>query len=184
MRVLIDGYNVLKTNPQTVRFLANAASLEQARRMLITRIANAAGLRKAETISLVFDGHIGGLPQQTTERHGRVTVIYSKLGESADTVIKRMVAQDAKPGEIIVITLDREIKDAAQSSGASVANLRSAPPPVSQRKADISGRIARGETGNDDERDSAWERNGTRKKGPAKRAKRSDKGRRDNDLRW
>ncbi len=58
-------------------------------------------------ITVVFDGyHQGGGMEHTTIRSG-VKVIYSRLRERADDVIKRIIAKDRR--EWIVVTSDRSI---------------------------------------------------------------------------
>jgi predicted RNA-binding protein with PIN domain len=45
-----------------------------------------------------------------------IRVIYSRIGEKADSVIKRIISSDRR--EWIVVTSDREIADHAWSSGS------------------------------------------------------------------
>ena len=51
---------------------------------------------------------------------GGVRVIYSKLGEKADSVIKRMISSDKR--EWIVVTSDRDIADHAWRCGSVVVS--------------------------------------------------------------
>jgi len=52
---------------------------------------------------------------------GGLTVVYSKLGEKADSVIKRILSSSTKPW--IVVSSDREISDFAERKGfASVTS--------------------------------------------------------------
>ncbi|NWJ98391.1 MAG: NYN domain-containing protein [Chloroflexi bacterium] len=172
--VIIDGYNLLRTDPELIRLERNG--LESAREALITRLVNASGLRSARSITVVFDGHKNGYPYQTTERraNGRILVIYSKLGESADEVIKRMVAERAgSSGKIRVITRDWEIKNATSESGATSGVMKRRPSFEKAR-----------EKMSEDKEEGGWNQT-TQKKGPAKRTKKSDRKRGpDNDLYW
>jgi len=65
---------------------------------------------------VVFDGwKNGGLNEVSAERGG-VTVIYSKLAEKADAVIKRIITSDRR--EWIVVSSDREIACHAWMTGS------------------------------------------------------------------
>jgi len=62
---------------------------------------------KGHEITVVFDGWKSGGAREETLKTGGVTVIYSRLGENADYVIKRIISRDKR--EWIVITSDRDI---------------------------------------------------------------------------
>ncbi len=66
---------------------------------------------KAHDITVVFDGYKGGQGNESKTVHGGVAVIYSKLAEKADEVIKRIITKDRK--EWIVISSDRDIANHA-----------------------------------------------------------------------
>ena len=68
-------------------------------------------LIKAHDITIVFDGHKEGRGNESKAVRGGVTVIYSKLAEKADEVIKRIITKDRK--EWIVVTSDRDIANHA-----------------------------------------------------------------------
>lgn len=172
--VIVDGYNLLKTDPELAMF--QKVGLEYAREALIKRLLNASGLRSARSITVVFDGHKNGYNYETTERrsNGRLTVIYSKLGESADEVIKRIVAaRSGQAASIRVITRDWEIKDATSQNGATSGVMKRRP---SFEKARQQSR--------EDEDVEGWNQS-TRKKGPAKRTKKGERKKGPgNDVYW
>lgn len=66
---------------------------------------------KGHDITLVFDGWKSGGRHQVQTIAGGILVIYSRLGDRADEVIKAMIEQDRK--EWIVVSSDREIMDHA-----------------------------------------------------------------------
>jgi predicted RNA-binding protein with PIN domain len=103
--LLVDGYNLLGTVK---------AEMENERKSLIHKMFIYCQER-AHYAVVVFDGWKNGLPVETRDRIGRVTVIYSKLNETADTVIKRIIAKRQK--EWIVISSDREIINTALKHG-------------------------------------------------------------------
>ena len=102
----VDGYNVIKRDPALAQL--QGRSLELARDALVRRL-NADPSLRHNSITVVFDGAKGGQPYEHAEQKGRVRVLYSRLGESADEVIKRLV--DAAAGEVRVISNDRELRD-------------------------------------------------------------------------
>jgi len=65
---------------------------------------------------VVFDGWKSGGGREERSTTGGVRVIYSRLGEKADAVIKRIIAGERK--EWIVITSDRDIMSYAWSVGS------------------------------------------------------------------
>ncbi len=64
-------------------------------------------LIKGHDITIVFDGYKAGKGHENKAVRGGVAVIYSKLAEKADEVIKRIITKDRK--EWIVVTSDRDI---------------------------------------------------------------------------
>lgn len=62
---------------------------------------------KAHDITVVFDGYKNGAGTEHVAVRGGVKIIYSRLGEKADNVIKRIVSNEHK--EWIVVSSDRDI---------------------------------------------------------------------------
>lgn len=104
--VVIDGYNLIGTGHR---------NLEAAREALIQALIAYRSTRN-NTIILVFDGHKGGMGPQNRSMRGGVEIVYSGLGESADSVIKRMIGAGKR--DWIVISSDREIVQFAWSHDA------------------------------------------------------------------
>lgn len=103
--ILIDGYNLIGISHQ---------DFEKARNGLIKDLQQYAALKK-HIITIVFDGWKSGQKDQSRIRAGHVTTIFTRLGENADTVIKKMLLPGAKPW--IVVSSDREISDHAFRKG-------------------------------------------------------------------
>jgi predicted RNA-binding protein with PIN domain len=72
--------------------------------------------RKGHDITLVFDGWKTGEGKESQTATGGIKVVYSKIGENADSVIKRMISSDRR--EWIVVTGDRDISQHAWSVGS------------------------------------------------------------------
>lgn len=101
MYILIDGYNLIGTAH---------GDLEKARSNLIKELGRYS-VRKGHDITLVFDGWKDGRASETTTRTAGIKVIYSRIGESADLVIKKILRERERPW--IVVSSDREISDFA-----------------------------------------------------------------------
>jgi hypothetical protein len=108
-KVIIDGYNLLHVSPQlSVR---REELLENARNRLIEKLSRYKR-QKNVSVAIVFDGWKGGMPTQNQEIIKGIKIIYSKLGEKADEVIKHIIANSSE--EVIVVSSDREIRDFAE----------------------------------------------------------------------
>lgn len=112
MRLLIDGYNLMGS-PAGLH-----SDLEQEREELLRDLTMYHRRKKADIV-VVFDGWDKGWPIEKTERRGGLTVVFSKLGEKADLVIKRRI-EAAKGEKSILISSDREIANLAGAHGWDV----------------------------------------------------------------
>lgn len=65
---------------------------------------------------VVFDGWKAGAGTENASVRGGVKVIYSRLGEKADAVIKRLLSSERR--EWIVVSSDRDIAAHAWATGA------------------------------------------------------------------
>jgi predicted RNA-binding protein with PIN domain len=120
MNLIIDGYNLLHIF--SPRLSLSPLQLQQERDRLIDRLSDY-GRQKDLEITIVFDGWQGGWITEQRERRKGIEVIYSKVGEKADDVIKRLVRERGSGS--MVITSDREIsKDAERMSVAAISSDR------------------------------------------------------------
>jgi predicted RNA-binding protein with PIN domain len=88
--------------------------LSAAREKLIRLLSEYRKL-KGHEITVVFDGWKSGGSREETLKTGGIAVIYSRLGENADYVIKRIISRDKR--EWIVVTSDRDIATFAWANG-------------------------------------------------------------------
>jgi uncharacterized protein len=112
MHILIDGYNLIRQS-DTLRRLERV-SLEAGRQALISFLAGYRR-RKGHSITVVFDGWESGSAQEERDYKAGIDIIYSRRGEKADEVIKRITAHTDE--EVIVVSSDREIFSFAQRRG-------------------------------------------------------------------
>ncbi len=99
--ILIDGYNLIGIAHK---------NLEKARNDIIEKLCKYSEL-KGHNITLVFDGWKTGQANETKLRISNINIIYSRLGEKADFVIKKILSEGTRPW--IVVSSDREVSDFA-----------------------------------------------------------------------
>jgi predicted RNA-binding protein with PIN domain len=99
--ILIDGYNLIGVAHK---------DLEKARSGLIEKLSRYSGL-KGHEVTVVFDGWKNGQAVESRLKTGGITVIFSRIGENADSVIKRILKESKRSW--IVVSSDREVSDFA-----------------------------------------------------------------------
>ncbi len=104
--IIIDGYNVIGIDHTNL----------SAQRDGLIRMLSDYRKMKGHDITVVFDGWKSGGYKEESRNAGGIKVIYSRLGENADSVIKRIICSAKK--EWIVISSDRDITARAWSCGS------------------------------------------------------------------
>ena len=118
MKLIIDGYNLIRQSESLQRF--ERFSLEEGRKELIRRLSHFKR-RRGHKITVVFDGWIHGSAREERHTEGGITVIFSKRGEKADEVIKRLALQTGSA--LTVVTSDRSIADfITRRGGVAIAS--------------------------------------------------------------
>ena len=115
--ILVDGYNVIKRD---VSFQAlSAKNLAAARQLLVNQLAT----RYRHTphqVTVVFDGD--GVSEQSTQDR-RVRIMYSRAGETADSVIARLAASARAAGrEVELYSDDSEVRQSVAQQGGRVGS--------------------------------------------------------------
>ena len=114
MRWLIDGYNVIRRDPELRG--REAEGLPAGRAALLRRLAVVAQ-DHADTFTVVFDGaRLRAEGDVAASAAGRVEVVFSRAPETADDVLRRLAARwrDAA----VVVSSDRAVETAARRAGA------------------------------------------------------------------
>ena len=117
MHLIIDGYNLIRQSPALQRL--DARELEAGREALLDRLASYRS-RTRHKITVVFDGWQGGDLKESRAQQQGMLIIYSRLGERADEVIKRLLARER--GRAVVVSSDRELQECARQVGAAWIN--------------------------------------------------------------
>ena len=115
LHLIIDGYNLIRQSLCLQEL--DAQGLETGREALLALLTNYRRARWPHKTTVVFDGWQGGAPKESRDRFQGIAIIFSRRGEKADEVIKRLLAVERE--RAVVVTSDREIQDCAQSVGAA-----------------------------------------------------------------
>ena len=157
LHIVIDGYNLIR---QSKQFSAlDQMDLQTGREALISALAAYKKI-KPYPITVVFDGHTAetGMPRRNQSRGIRVR--FSRPGELADTVIKRMASREKE--RLLVVSSDLDIVTHVQSVGAAAISA-----------AEFEDRLLMAQyadlKGADEPESVDGRRSGTKKKGPARR---------------
>ena len=108
VHVLIDGYNLM------AKMDGLSGNLEAQRERFLQALSQYRAQKYHEVI-VVFDGEKGGWGTESHERTMGIIIVFSRLGEKADDIIKRMVKDDDV--EYTVITSDKEVASFAETYG-------------------------------------------------------------------
>ncbi len=125
--VLVDGYNIILRDP--VLAPLSRRSLQTAREALLARLLSSYDLRACD-VTVVFDGQGAA---ETADRWGKIRILYSPYGQTADDVIARLAAQAKDPSQLVVLSDDRSVRDSATRLGgvaAGSSDRRQAASPV------------------------------------------------------
>ncbi len=113
--ILVDGYNVIKDN---LMFRAvETKSLAEARLLLIRQLQNRYR-HTTHRVIVVFDGD-GKHEQVSHDEH--IRIIYSRYGETADSVIKRLSAEACSTGRLVeMFSDDEDIRHTVAEQGGKI----------------------------------------------------------------
>lgn len=112
-RLIIDGYSLIHRDPETKRIVAD--NLRRAREVLIEKISRTA-TAMADHVTVVFDGQqTGGSSPGGIQA---IEIVYSSSGQTADTVIERLVHQASNPSAWLIVTNDRRERETVLATGA------------------------------------------------------------------
>jgi len=170
MHIIIDGYNLIRQSDRLRR--AEKFTLEEGRHALI-RFLIPYRERKGHRLTVVFDGWDGGSFQEERDREGGIDIIYSRKGEKADDLIKRMAERSGD--ELVVVTSDRDIgRFVEHCGGAVVASQTFEGIVAGDQPMKLSPTFGHVIADKEDD-DLGQEKKGTKKRGPAKKTSRKER---------
>jgi len=163
MHLIIDGYNLLHVNRSLIQL--SSIELQWERDRLINQLSAYRQVRPCE-ITVVFDGWQGGWNTEKREKKKGIEVIFTRLGEKADEVIKRLIKEEGSGA--IVITSDRDVSKYAERMAVAVI-------PSDQFREKIERSASKIEK---DFAEEVEEERGFKRKGPSKRLSKKERRRR------
>jgi predicted RNA-binding protein with PIN domain len=119
IHIIIDGYNLIRQS--TTLSALDQQDIMLGREALVDKLAAYRQI-KPHRITVVFDGRDGPLFSLQPNRKKGISMRFSRRGESADDVIKRMAYSERE--KALVVSSDREIADSAASCGAATISAR------------------------------------------------------------
>jgi len=168
MHIIIDGYNLIRQSAALRRY--ERFSLEEGRKALI-RFTALYKRRKGHKMTVVFDGWEGGPAEEERDRQEGIDIVYSRRGEKADDVIKRMVQHRGE--ECVVVSSDRDIADFVSRRGGTAVSSQDFEALIDKVKDRMSDTQSRSDEGYDKDEDDV--REGVKRKGPSRRLSRKKK---------
>jgi hypothetical protein len=114
MHLIVDGYNVIRQSPRLQ--VLDVMDLQAGREALLELLAHYRR-RSHHQITVVFDGWQHGDLKESRDRYEGILVIYSRRGERADEVMKRLLNRERE--RALVVTSDREIQVCAEQAKAA-----------------------------------------------------------------
>ncbi len=112
VHIIIDGYNLIRQSDRLGRF--ERRTLQAGRDALIDMLAAYRSVRP-HRITVVFDGSEAACDRPPRDCIRGVNVIFSRYGELADAVIKRMAS--VEKDKAVVVSSDRDIARYAAGFG-------------------------------------------------------------------
>jgi predicted RNA-binding protein with PIN domain len=157
LHIIIDGYNLIRQSEMLSGL--DREDIQLGREALLDMLA-AYKRVKAHRITVVFDGTNAPSFSSRRDRIKGIDVKYSRHGESADTVIKRMAAR--KREGALVVSSDHDVVNFAASKGS--ATISSA---AFEEKIAMAAYLGEGGPSSSEEMEG-WKPT-TQKKGPRRR---------------
>ncbi len=169
VHVLIDGYNFIRRSA-SLR-VQDELALELGRDALLERLRQYRRNR-GHRITVVFDAASKPLLAEEHSQQKGIRIIYSRQGETADSVIKRICHKEGR--KLLVVTSDRELATFAERFGSLAMDSEDF-----EAKMEMAIYLDSEAPGAEDEEKGWSPSKGTRKKGPAKRLPKKERKRRE-----
>ncbi len=171
MHIIVDGYNLIRQSDRLRK--AERLALEEGRHALL-RFLIPYRERTGHRLTVVFDGWEGGAFSEERDREGGIDILFSRRGEKADDVIKRLAQKSGS--EVVVVTSDRDIGNFVNRCGGTVvASPDFADIVAGDRPPNLLPAAGKYPAGREEDEEGQAEKKGTKKKGPAKKISRRER---------
>jgi predicted RNA-binding protein with PIN domain len=170
LHIIVDGYNVIRQSEQ-LRII-DLRDMQEGRETLQDMLVEYRK-RKGHPITIVFDGTYALSLDTQRQRFRGINILFSRHGETADTVIKRMAAREKE--RALVVSSDRDIVSFVRSVGSATIGSRAFEEKIFQA-------LYFGENGGmENSPNTGWVPT-TRKKGPSRRLSKKKRRNRDKTI--
>ncbi len=163
IHIIIDGYNLIRQSDSL--YTLDRRDIQLGRKSLLDTLAEYKRIKRHK-ITVVFDGANAPYFSQRKDQIKGIEIKFSRGGESADTVIKRMAARERE--KALVVSSDLDVVNFATSKGAATISSHAFEEKIAMSAHMNTKRI--------ENEDGGWIPT-TKKKGPSRRL--SKKKRRD-----
>jgi predicted RNA-binding protein with PIN domain len=117
--IIVDGYNVIRADPRLQSF--ERISLELARDTLARALGSSPRLAN-DRVTVVFDGRFGNRSHVHAHRLGRIELVFSAQGQTADDVIIERARSLGRHERVIVVTNDVAVRERCRAEGCEVSS--------------------------------------------------------------
>jgi predicted RNA-binding protein with PIN domain len=114
IHILIDGYNLIRCSSSLS--ILDQQDIQLGREALLHTLAVYKKIKR-HIITVVFDGAHAPPLAQSKDRVKGIKIKFSRSGETADAVIKKIAAREKE--KALVVSSDRDVVDFAASQGAA-----------------------------------------------------------------
>ena len=159
IHIIIDGYNMIRQSPELSQW--EDVDIQHGREALIDWLA-AYKRQRPHKITVVFDGSNAPAASARRDQIKGIAIHFSRSGETADAVIKRMARQEKE--RALVVTSDREIIKSAAAHGAATISS-----PEFEEKLIMADHMGADIIATDETDDGPGWKPTTKKKGPRRR---------------
>jgi predicted RNA-binding protein with PIN domain len=156
IHIIIDGYNLIRRSSSLSTI--DQQDIQLGREALLDTLSSYKRI-KHHMITVVFDGAHAPPFSQHKDRVKGIKIKFSRSGETADTVVKRMTARERE--KALVVSSDLDIVNFAASMGAATISS-----PEFEEK--ITMAVYMDTKGEADQNQGGWVPT-TKKKGPSRR---------------
>lgn len=134
--LIVDGHSVIFAWPELRRLHGRRMILARDELIkILTEYQDASGVR----VVAVFDGQGGAANEDTMP--GGIQVFYSASGQTADSIVERLVAKYGSQHEITVATSDLMVAQTVTTFGAVAVSAEGLRDYLADAQADLSRRI-------------------------------------------
>ena len=163
VHIIIDGYNLIRQSAELS--LPDRRDLQHGREALLELLAAYKKIKRHH-ITVVFDGTDAYSFYRQRDQTNGIKILFSRRGETADTVIKRMVEREREGA--LVVSSDRDVAGFAASQKAATVSS----PDFMEKLIMASWSKEKGI--NPDDEMTGWNPT-TRKKGPSRRLSKKER---------